>query len=51
MKFSVSATLQYQMKIALVKTDFVAVVELIFKARLIQTWIGATRQFILLGTE
>lgn len=49
--FQCFCSLQYQMKIALVKADFVAVVELIFKALLMQTWIGATGQFILLGTE
>jgi len=51
MELNVSATLQYQLKIALVKADFVAAVELTFKALLMQTWIGATGKFIFLETE
>ena len=49
MKSNVSVTLLYQIKTALVKADFsVAIMEVTFKAFLVQTGIGATRKFSLL---
>lgn len=49
MKSNVSATVLYQIEMALVKADFsVAIIKLTFKAFLVQTGISATRKLSLL---